>query len=249
MAAEDARRPGRRAAEPKVERIAPPPRDRHGRAPRRRAPHRARAARPPASSASSASARATACTSTRPAATCSSAPTARTPGPTARPTCSSSAASRRATTRRCRGCSARGAGRRGSRPTGHGARFELGDEVVLSTRRDAGPLKVHFFTHATPAARLRAFLRLTGLPPRAARVGVRALEEPRRLQPPDRGGGRLRRLPRARPPARRDRARLPVGDAIQHVGVQPAPVPGRRGHDRSAGGRTACAPWCGSRRG
>ncbi|MDA0165105.1 hypothetical protein OM076_32850 [Solirubrobacter ginsenosidimutans] len=48
---------------------------------------------------------------------------------------------------------------------GHGARFELGDEVVLSTRRDAGPLKVHLFTHATPHARLRAFLKLTGLPP------------------------------------------------------------------------------------
>ena len=55
-----------------------------------------------------------------------------------------------------------------------------------------------------------------------------------------RGRGRLRRLPRARPPARRDRARLAVGDAIQHVGVQPAPVPGRRGHDRrAAGGRRA----------
>jgi len=48
---------------------------------------------------------------------------------------------------------------------GHGARFDLGDEIVLSTRRDAGPLRVHFFTHATPFARLRAFLRLTGFAP------------------------------------------------------------------------------------
>jgi alpha-glucosidase (family GH31 glycosyl hydrolase) len=48
---------------------------------------------------------------------------------------------------------------------GHGARLDLGDEVVLSTRRDAGPLRVHLFTHPTPFARLRAFLRLTGLPP------------------------------------------------------------------------------------
>jgi alpha-glucosidase (family GH31 glycosyl hydrolase) len=48
---------------------------------------------------------------------------------------------------------------------GHGVRFDLGDEVVLSTRRAAGPLRIHFFTHATPAARLRALLRLTGLPP------------------------------------------------------------------------------------
>jgi alpha-glucosidase (family GH31 glycosyl hydrolase) len=47
---------------------------------------------------------------------------------------------------------------------GHGARFDLGDEVVISTRRAAGPLRVHFFTHATAFARLRAFLRLTGFP-------------------------------------------------------------------------------------
>ena len=44
---------------------------------------------------------------------------------------------------------------------GHGVRFELGDEAVLSVR---GPLRVHLFTHATPLARLRAFLRLTGFP-------------------------------------------------------------------------------------
>src|SRR3954454_18483988 len=48
---------------------------------------------------------------------------------------------------------------------GHGARLDLGDEVVLSTRRQAGPLRVHFFTHATPFARLRAFLKLTGFAP------------------------------------------------------------------------------------
>ena len=50
-------------------------------------------------------------------------------------------------------------------------------------------------------------------------------------------------------PARRDRARLALGDAIQHLGVQPAPVPGRRGDDRAAaatdGVRTVVwvAPW------
>ncbi len=47
---------------------------------------------------------------------------------------------------------------------GPGARFDLGDEVVLSVRVASGPLRVHLFTHATPAARLRAFLRLTGFP-------------------------------------------------------------------------------------
>lgn len=48
---------------------------------------------------------------------------------------------------------------------GHGVRFELGDEVILSTRAAAGPLRVHLFTHASPAARLRAFLKLSGFPP------------------------------------------------------------------------------------
>ncbi len=47
---------------------------------------------------------------------------------------------------------------------GHGARFELGDELAISTRRVAGPLRVHLFCQSTPLARLRAFLRATGLP-------------------------------------------------------------------------------------
>jgi hypothetical protein len=42
---------------------------------------------------------------------------------------------------------------------GPGARFELGDEIEISARAAAGPLRVHLFCHATPAARLRAFLR------------------------------------------------------------------------------------------
>ena len=43
--------------------------------------------------------------------------------------------------------------------TGHGARFELGDEIELSARAAAGPLRLHLFCARTPAARLRAFLR------------------------------------------------------------------------------------------
>ena len=69
---------------------------------------------------------------------CSSAPTAPTPARTARPTCSSSAASRRATTRPCRGCSARAAGRPGSRPTATASALDLGDEVVVSRPRGRG---------------------------------------------------------------------------------------------------------------
>jgi alpha-glucosidase (family GH31 glycosyl hydrolase) len=47
---------------------------------------------------------------------------------------------------------------------GHGARFALGDELAISARAAAGPLVLHLFCAPTPAARLRAFLRVTGLP-------------------------------------------------------------------------------------
>jgi alpha-glucosidase (family GH31 glycosyl hydrolase) len=42
---------------------------------------------------------------------------------------------------------------------GPGARFDLGDEIEISARQAAGPLRLHLFCGATPAARLRAFLR------------------------------------------------------------------------------------------
>ena len=111
---------------------------------------------------------------------------------------------------------------------GHGVRCELGDEVILSTRAAAGPLKVHLFTHPTPAAQLRAFLRLTNSVPPVLPSGRT-------------GSGRAatstatRRRPRASTPAsasatsRSTRScSTPLGHAIQHMGVQPAPVPGRR---------------------
>ena len=47
---------------------------------------------------------------------------------------------------------------------GPGAWFALGDELTVSTRAAAGPLVLHVFCAPTPAARLRAFLRLTGRP-------------------------------------------------------------------------------------
>ena len=87
------------------------------------------------------------------------------------------------------------------------------------------------------------------LPGAAARVGLRLLEEPRRPRAPGRRARRLRRLSPARDPARRDRDRLAVGDAIQHLGVQPPPVPRRAGDDLDACAPTACARCCGSRRG
>jgi hypothetical protein len=48
---------------------------------------------------------------------------------------------------------------------GNGARFELdGGRVSVSTRGQAGPLRLALLCHPTPAARLRAFCRLTGFP-------------------------------------------------------------------------------------
>ena len=48
---------------------------------------------------------------------------------------------------------------------GNGMRFELGDEkTVVSTRCVAGPLRLWLFTDPSPAARLRRYLRATGMP-------------------------------------------------------------------------------------
>ncbi len=81
--------------------------------------------------------------------------------------------------------------------------------------------------HRTPAARLRAFCRLTGFPALLPEWGYgfwksRDVHEHQDDVLDDFDGFR-----RARDPARRDRDRLAVGDPIQHLGVQPAPVPGR----------------------
>jgi alpha-glucosidase (family GH31 glycosyl hydrolase) len=47
---------------------------------------------------------------------------------------------------------------------GNGTRFELDEPMRVSTRAAAGPLRLHVLTDPTPAARLRRYLRLTGLP-------------------------------------------------------------------------------------
>ena len=71
-----------------------------------------------------------------------------------------------------------------------------------------------------------------GLSGAASRVGLRLLEEPRRLRAPGRRARGLRRIREAPDPARRDRARLPLGNAVQQLGVQPPPVPRRARDDR-----------------
>ena len=79
-------------------------------------------------------------------------------------------------------------------------------------------------------------LRADRLPRAAAGMGLRPLEEPRRLRAPGRRARGLPRLPLAPDPARRRRDRLALGDAVQHLGVQPPPVPGP-GRDGGADAR------------
>ena len=99
--------------------------------------------------------------------------------------CSRPAASRRATTRRCRGCSPRAAGRPGLETDGAGREFDLGGDAVASrSRAAAGPAAPAPLLRPDPRGAAAPLLRLTGLPGAAARVGLRALEEPRRLRAP-----------------------------------------------------------------
>ena len=101
-----------------------------------------------------------------------------------------------------------------------------GSRSPRGRRRARSAAKVLLRAHARRAA--ARVLPPHRLPAAAARVGLRLLEEPRRLRAPGRRARRLRRLPAPPHPARRDRDRLALGDAVQHVGVQPAPVPRRR---------------------
>ena len=114
-----------------------------------------------------------------------------------------------------------GTGRRGRPDRGRGIRLDPDRRRTLSPSPLRGPHPCR-----TP----------TGIPPRdrdaeaASRMGLWTLEEPRRLRAPGRCRGRLARIPPQRPAARRDRDRLSLGDAIQHLALQPSPVPGRPGH-------------------
>ena len=112
----------------------------------------------------------------------------------------------------------------------HALRARRSDPRLDARRgRPAAPARPHGPDARRPPAPLRAPHR----PARAAaRVGLRLLEVARRLPAPGRRRGGRPRLSLARDPARRDRARLALGDAIQHVGAQPAPVPGLRGNGR-----------------
>ncbi len=176
----------------------------------------------------------------------SSAPTAATPVPTARPRCSPTAASRRATARPCRGCCRAAATASGSRPTptAPGSTSPASGSRSRPERRPAR-CELQLLCAATPAARLRAFCRLTGFPALLPEWGYgfwksRDVHEHQDDVLDDFDGFRA-----PRHPARRDRDRLAVGDPIQHLGVQPPPVPRRPRDDRDDALATGCGPWCG----
>ena len=129
---------------------------------------------------------------------------------------------------------------------GLGVRFELGFGCRLVVR---GPLRVHLFTHPTPFARLRAFLRLTGFPAVLPEWGY-GFWKSRDVYPHQRDAeADWSGLPRARDsawtrscstrPGRRNTTR---GSSTRTSSRT------RRGTCRGCG-RTACGPWCGSRRG
>ncbi|UTI65950.1 hypothetical protein NBH00_06995 [Paraconexibacter antarcticus] len=57
---------------------------------------------------------------------------------------------------------------------GNGTRFDIGGvraRTAVSVRASSGPLRLHVFTDRTPAARLRRYLRRTGVPPVLAEWG------------------------------------------------------------------------------
>ena len=136
------------------------------------------------------------------------------------------------------------------RTEANGTRFDLsGERIAVSTRAGAGPLRLELLCDRDPGRTPAPLLPADRIPGAAPGVGLRLLEEPRRLRAPGRRARRLRRLPRPRDPARRDRDRLAVGDPIQHLGVQSPPVSRRARDDRGAcarqGVRTVVwvTPW------
>ena len=119
---------------------------------------------------------------------------------------------------------------RGCRPTRTAPASTGGRAAVGVDPVGAGPLRMDFLCEPTPAARLRAFCRRTGFPAVLPEWGYgfwksRDVYEHQDDVLDDFDGCA------ATDTARRDRARLTLGDAIQHVGVQPPPVPRRPGDD------------------
>ncbi len=182
----------------------------------------------------------TALASTRPGARSSSAPIGATPAPTAR-----------------RRCSPTGGIPQGDcapvpwllssrgyavwvRTHANGTRFDLRRPDLDLDPRLRRPARARPAVRADPRGPAARLLRADRLPGAAARMGLRVLEEPRRVRASGRRARGLPRLPPPPDPARRDRDRLALGDSVQHLGVQPLPVPRCAGPDRDdAGARRA----------
>ena len=132
----------------------------------------------------------------------------------------------------------------------NGTCFDLaGERIAVSTRAQSGPLRLQLLCAATPAARLRDFCRLTGFPALLPEWGYGFWKSRDVYEHQDDVLDDFNGSPRARDPARRDRDRFPVGDAVQHLGIQSAPIPRRAGDDRDDARRTVCGPSSGARRG
>ena len=132
----------------------------------------------------------------------------------------------------------------------NGTRFDLsGDRLSVSTRALAGPLRARAHVPVTPAARLRALCRQTGFPSLLPEWGYGFWKSRDVYEHQRRRARRLRRVQASTDPARRDRDRLAMGDAIQLLGVQPASAPRCGGDDPRAprrGVRTVCGAPRGS---
>ena len=87
-------------------------------------------------------------------------------------------------------------------------------------------------TRSTPAARLREFCRRTGFPALLPEWGYGFWKSRDVYEHQDDVLEDFEGYVEAPDPARRDRARLALGNAIQHLGVQPPPVPRRARDDR-----------------
>ncbi len=115
---------------------------------------------------------------------------------------------------------------------GPGIQLDLQADVSLSVRAASGPLRLHLLRGPRPGMLLRRYCELTGFPDVLPEWGYghwksRDVYAHERDVLEDYEGYRA---PSAA--ARRDRPRLALGDAIQHVGVQPLAVPGPGGSDR-----------------
>ena len=206
----------------------------------------ARAGRCSTASVSPGSGRATASTSTSADAASGSAPTAAIRAPTARPRCSRTAASRRAIYAPVPWLLSSAGWAAWIETSGPGVELDLTcDEISVCVRRAAGPLRLHLLVDPTPAARLRAFLRATGFPALLPEWAYGHWKSRDVYEHQDDVEDDLRGYRGHELPARRDRDRLAVGDAVQHLAASTRTSSRTRADWSRRCARTGCGRWSG----